>query len=68
MSDFSESPTGFRLLVQHPVPWRYVSNHGDEGRSAILDANGDEVVRESQVSVVVFDAIWAVYFDLLPHK
>jgi hypothetical protein len=64
MSAFSESPTGFRLLMEHPVPWRYVSNYAD-GKSAIVDKEGEPVVKEGQVSPVVFDAIWGLYFDCL---
>lgn len=36
MSNFSESATGFRLLVEHPVPWKYMSNY-DCGKAAIID-------------------------------
>lgn len=61
MSDFSESLTGFRLLMQHPIPWKYIGGTP----AAIVDANEKVIVTETQVSSVVFDAIWAVYFDLL---
>jgi hypothetical protein len=64
MNNFSESATGFRLLLAHPVPWTYKSNYAP-GKSAIIDKDGKPVVVEGQVSSVLYDAIWAMYFDLL---
>ena len=51
----------FRLLMH---PWEYIG-HRDGIPAAIIDANGKLVVTEDKVSVVVFDAIWALYFDYL---
>lgn len=65
MNTFKESPTGFRLLMAHPIPWRYDSNWDGDSKAAIIDADNHLIVKESQVTPVVFDLIWAAYFDLL---
>ncbi len=55
---FKDSITGCNLLIEHPVPWCY-------SKGGIFDANGASVVHQDQVSNVVFDTIWQVYFDYL---
>lgn len=65
MDEFKNSATGNMVLMAHPVPWRYVSNWEGDSRAAIIDADDKVVVKETHVSPVVFDLIWAAYFDLL---
>lgn len=55
-----EEPVYYRLMLDHPVPWRYRAG-------VIYDAGDKIVVKEGQVSQVVFDAIWGVYCDILKH-
>ena len=64
MNDFKESSACYRLLMEHPVPWKYISGKGDSP-SRIVDADDREVVAEVDVSSVIFSAIWAMYFHLL---
>ncbi len=67
---FGETSTGYRLLVSHPIPWTYKANYsvGGPAKAAILDKDGRVVVVEGQVSNVIFDMIWSVYFDLIRQE
>lgn len=58
--NFTETNTAFRLMVEHPMPWKYQTK-GAEG--VILDAAGNVVLRDSQVSSVIFDTVWGIYFE-----
>lgn len=57
---FTESNTAFRLVVEHPMPWKYQTK-GPEG--IILDSAGNVVLRSGQVSSVIFDTVWGIYFE-----
>jgi hypothetical protein len=65
MRDFKETPAGYRLLIVHPTPWVYKSDYLGGSKSAIVDANGKAVITEGQVSNVLYDTIWTMYFDFL---
>ena len=58
MNNLHEQQPYYRLMIAHPVPWNYKLG-------VIYDADEKEVIKEDQVSQVVFDAIWGVYFDIL---
>lgn len=48
----------WRAQLAHPTPWRYKSG-------VIYDADDKIVAEESKMSSVIFDLIWATYFDVL---
>jgi hypothetical protein len=61
--EFRESHTVYRLIIQHPVPWRYKSP------GTILDAEDNVVAQEESIGgkipQVLFDFIWATYWEFL---
>lgn len=59
------TPAQIRLALQHPLPWKYDKVDPQKNPfNSIVDATGKEILREDQVSQVVFDAVWDLGFGM----